>query len=279
MNDFKKLSSNLHLNDDGIWYSSNQSKISYPEEGNSACFAVEETSFWFKHRNNCINSVVKLFPPHENTIFDIGGGNGYVSLGLESKGVTSVLVEPGIHGIANAKSRGLKNLICSTTEQAEFKPNSIPAIGLFDVVEHIEHDKEFLQSIFHLLQKNGRVYITVPAYSFLWSQDDISAGHFRRYTTNQIEALLIESGFHIEYSSYFFNFLPLPIYCLKSLPYLLGLTKNKKNNTTVSKDHEIKEGLGKKILNYFLRSELKKINKKSTMNFGGSCLIVAKAIK
>lgn len=276
MNDFEKISSKLQQNDDGIWYSSNQNDISYPEEGNNACFAVEESSFWFKHRNNCINSIVKIFPPHENTIFDIGGGNGFVSLGLEDNGVNSVLVEPGIHGIANAKNRGIKNLICSTTEQAEFRPNSIPAVGLFDVVEHIENDKEFLQSIFNLLQNNGRVYITVPAYSFLWSQDDISAGHFKRYTRNQLETLLKKSGFYIEYSSYFFKFLPLPIYCFKSLPYLLGLTKN---NTTLSKDHEIKEGLVKKILNYLLNSELKKINKKSTMNFGGSCLIVAKAMK
>ena len=32
------------------------------------------------------------------------------------------------------------------------------------------------------MKENGRLYATVPSYSFLWSEEDILAGHFRRYT-------------------------------------------------------------------------------------------------
>jgi len=79
MIDLKSISMGLELGDDGIWYSTDTENISYPSEGNDACFAVEENSFWFKHRNKCITSVVKCFPPENNgTIFDIGGGNGFV---------------------------------------------------------------------------------------------------------------------------------------------------------------------------------------------------------
>jgi hypothetical protein len=53
----------LNLSSDGIWYSSNQDSISYPEEGNAACLEVEDHSFCFRHRNACIVEMVQNFPP------------------------------------------------------------------------------------------------------------------------------------------------------------------------------------------------------------------------
>ena len=38
-------------------------KISYPDEGNEACFAVEDESFWFRHRNACLVEMVRNFTP------------------------------------------------------------------------------------------------------------------------------------------------------------------------------------------------------------------------
>ncbi len=182
MVDIQSISTGLQLGNDGIWYSSNTEDISYPSDGNDACFAIEENSFWFKHRNNCIASVVKSYPPKSNgTIFDIGGGNGFVSLGLANSGFNVVLVEPGKFGASNTKKRGLSNVICATTDTAKFNPHSLPAVGLFDVMEHIEDDLNFLKSIKELMKKNARLYVTVPSYSFLWSAEDVFAGHFRRY--------------------------------------------------------------------------------------------------
>ena len=43
-----------------------------------------------------------------NVYFDVGGGNGFVAKGLEEKGISTVLIEPGIQGCINAKNRGLK---------------------------------------------------------------------------------------------------------------------------------------------------------------------------
>ena len=85
MLDIHSISTELIIGDDGIWYAPDNQNISYPSEGNENCLAVEDNSFWFRHRNNCIVSVVKSYPPEDNgTIFDIGGGNGFVSLGLTS---------------------------------------------------------------------------------------------------------------------------------------------------------------------------------------------------
>jgi hypothetical protein len=53
----------LQLGEDGIYYTTGSEAISYPEEGNEACFQIEDQSFWFRHRNDCIRELVRHFPP------------------------------------------------------------------------------------------------------------------------------------------------------------------------------------------------------------------------
>ncbi len=181
MADIQSITTGLKLGKDGIWYGIDTQDISYPPDGNEACFAIEDSSFWFRHRNNCIISAVRSYPPeNKGTIFDIGGGNGFVSLGLANSGFDVALVEPGRTGASNAKRRGLKTVICATTESARFKPHSLSAVGLFDVVEHIEDDLSFLRFFRSLLKQGGRLYMTVPAYSFLWSEEDVLSGTFQK---------------------------------------------------------------------------------------------------
>jgi len=139
---------------DGIYFSKNKSKVSYPEDGNDACFAIEDNSFWFKHRNNCIIRLAQQYVK-DKLLFEIGGGNGFVSKGLEENGIQTCLIEPGIQGCMNAKKRGLKNIVCSDLDNTGFKSGSIPSIGLFDVVEHIEYDNEFLTEIYNKLVGGG----------------------------------------------------------------------------------------------------------------------------
>jgi hypothetical protein len=73
--------------DDGIYFAAESGAISYPEEGNEACFEVEDRSFWFRYRNACIAEMVRNFPPEgKGPIFDVGGGNGFVAKGLMDAG-------------------------------------------------------------------------------------------------------------------------------------------------------------------------------------------------
>src|SRR5512142_1308788 len=131
--DVAALAANLEQGADGIWVSRGQAQqISYPEEGNSNCLALEADSFWFEHRNRCIQAVMGHFPP-PGVVLDVGGGNGYVALGLQRAGFAVALVEPGWQGVQNARVRGVETLICSTLEDAGFRPGSVPAVGLFDV--------------------------------------------------------------------------------------------------------------------------------------------------
>lgn len=261
--------------ENGIWFSKDKREISYPSEGNMNCAQIETDSFWFKHRNNCITTAVKKHSPND-IFFDIGGGNGYVSKGLEENGIQTVLIEPGIHGALNAKNNELKNIICSTFEDAGIKENSCKAIGLFDVVEHIKDDKEFLKSIAKILNVGGLVYITVPAYNVLWSNEDDDAGHFRRYTRNSMKKTLEEAGFDITYSTYIFSILPIPVFIFRTIPSLLKMNKKSNDLNKHKKEHSNKKGFLNLILDKIWGKEIDFIKHNKIVPFGGSCFIVAK---
>ena len=278
-NIINQFTSSIKLNDNGIYYADSKEAVSYPDDGNDECFEIEENSFWFQHRNNCIIEMIKNYPPVDNrSIFDIGGGNGFVSKGLLNAGFNVVFVEPGPSGVKNAKRRGLPHVICATTHTAKFKSETIPAIGVFDVVEHIDDDIGFLNDLWVLLVPGGMLYLTVPAYQSLWSQEDVEGGHFRRYTLRNLRKKLNETGFSVKYSTYVFIFLPLCIFFLRTVPYRLKLSNKLRNYKDNKRDHSTRKGIVGRILDKIMHWEFQNIKFKKTFFIGGSCMVTAQKI-
>jgi hypothetical protein len=96
------ITQNLTFMGNGVWKSTNISNVSYPTEAHRDLYSVEDNSFWLKHRNNCITAILKKFPPR-HYIMDVGGGNGYVSLGIQNAGFKAIMLESGPDGVLNAK--------------------------------------------------------------------------------------------------------------------------------------------------------------------------------
>lgn len=218
-----------------------------------------------------------MYPPG-GVIFDIGGGNGYLSMQIKKAGMDTILVEPGLEGAINAHVRGLNTIICSTLEDAGFKANTLPAIGIFDVLEHIEDDVGFLKTISTVLVPNGRLYLSVPAYNWLFSVVDKTAGHCRRYTIKSLTSALESSGFITEFRTYFFGLLPVPIFLFRTVPSRLGLRKNSELGR-VQKEHGQSSSLLGRLMSWSLDLEIKALRKKKGMPFGGSCFVIARIPK
>ncbi len=277
MIDLATIGSNLQETAEGLWRCRSQSPISYPEWGNEACFLVEDSSFWFHHRNVCILETVRQFPP-SGPLFDVGGGNGFVAKSLQDAGFEVVLLEPGAAGTANAKRRGVQNVVQATLEDAGFLPGSLAAIGLFDVIEHMRDDRAFMEIIRSHLSPCGKVYLTVPAYQALWSQEDIVAGHHRRYSRVSIRDLLVKSGFAVEFLTGFFQFLPPAILALRVLPFRLGIVKSAEPDELSNKmkwQHGINSGWISRPLQWLEQRETIQIRGRRQARFGASWLVVA----
>jgi SAM-dependent methyltransferase len=261
---------------EGMWVPAASQAVSYPQEGSALCAAIEDTSFWFRHRNRVIAAVVGRWPPAAGPIFDIGGGNGYVALGLERAGHETVVVEPSRTGAANAARRGIATVISATLATAGFRPSSLSAAGMFDVLEHIEDDLACLRLLRTRLRPGGPLYITVPAFQWLWSNEDDFAGHYRRYTIRSLSQVLEKAGYAIDFASYFFSALPPAIFVLRSIPTKLGLRKAVTAVST-SREHGSGSGLSRWVLESILASEAWGARRGRRLPFGSSCICVARA--
>jgi SAM-dependent methyltransferase len=270
--DLASLAPGLEQRDPGIWFAQRQSGVSYPPHGNAACLEIEEQSFWFRHRNRCIVSLVHRFAP-DGPFLDIGGGNGYVARGLIAAGIGCALLEPGIDGALAAHARGIDPVICATLADVDLPPSSITAAGMFDVLEHIEDDVAALQQVHTLLRPGGRLFLTIPAYPFLHSADDEMAGHFRRYTRTSVLRVLQGSGFRSEFLSHLFAPLPPLIFLLRTVPSRLGL-RRPADPDGIAAEHRPAR-MAARVMDRLLEAEYKRINLGRTIPTGTSCICVA----
>jgi SAM-dependent methyltransferase len=108
---------------------------------------------------------------------------------------------------------GDENLICSRSEELGFTSNSFDAIVAGDVLQSIDDDVRALREMRRVLKDGGLLCLSVPAYSFLWGEDDEARGHQRRYTVSELRRKLTTCGFQIHRASYFVAsaFLPLVV--------------------------------------------------------------------
>jgi SAM-dependent methyltransferase len=256
----------------GIWYSSDYHEISYPTNGHNEYYKLEEDSFWFKHRNNCITSLVKKYAPAQ-CFFDVGGGNGFVTRALTEVQVPAVLIEPGKQAVINAQKRNLENIFCGTLSDLNGLAGRLNSIGTFDLIEHIQSDKAFIKEVNMMLEKGGYFFVTVPAYPFLWSHEDTKAGHFKRYDRKTILKLLNNNNFDVIYATYFFSFLVFPVFFFRTLPTLIGIRNKSKNRTR--NEHKQRKGFFIKLLEAVWEWEFKRIQKQKPIPFGSSLLLVA----
>lgn len=244
-------------------------KVHYPEEGTELTHEVEETSFWFRHRNKVLLALFERHPC-EGRLWDIGGGNGFQAAAIQEAGFDVVFVEPSLQGCRNARKRGVRHVVQSTLEAVAPPEGRLDAVSFFDVLEHLENPAGLLRGAFRALRPGGRVYATVPAFDWLWSDEDDYADHQRRYTRRALSALLGDAGFRVGDSTYFFQCLLLPVAIMRALPYRLG----RRQETMNAAEHQ-PGGRWLKILESLLAREEAALRGGRSLPFGTSVLCVA----
>lgn len=79
---------------------------------------------------------------------------------------------------------------------------AVDVVIMLNVLEHIQYDELAIQKIYAMLKPGGAVILEVPAGPSLFGPYDEELGHFRRYTANQLGALLANAGFVIKVKSH-----------------------------------------------------------------------------
>ncbi len=201
----------------------NHTPISFPEDSwDNKVFNDEGVGVWGEVRLKEIHSL--MLKHGLSTIWEVGAGNGAVCLGLSALGHEAIAVEPLYEGAKYIAEKGLTSF-GSTLTELKLPSNSIPSIGVFDVLEHIEQTGPMLQEFSRVLKKDGLLLISVPAHEFLFSKHDSSIGHFRRYSKVKLRDSLGAAGFELVSCRFLFSFLVPMAWLLRVFPEKLGVGK------------------------------------------------------
>ena len=144
-------------------------------------------------------------------------------------------------------------------------------VGMFDVLEHLDNATLALTQVRSLLHEDGRLILTVPAHTWLWSREDAIAGHKRRYTRSVIARELEKAGFQVIENRYFFVLILPLLWLRKFLCPDRGLE--------VTEQEQGKEISLNPVLNQILLGLCRLENRLRTLmpnRFGGSLMVVAK---
>ena len=208
--------------DNGVWVvPALREALSYPADCNVLCAGVEERSFWFHHRNRMLAQLI-CTPARPAALWDVGAGNGFVARHLQGQGLEAVAVEPGPAGARAAAQRGVRHTICALFQDLHLPADSLPAIGCFDVLEHLEHPEALVLEFYRVLAPGGIAAVSLPALGALWSEADDLAGHRKRFSRRAMDALFESAGFVRRRSMYTMAVMVPLVYLCRALPYRLG---------------------------------------------------------
>lgn len=271
--DISLFCSGLKQEKENLWTSPSSLKETFPTDVHNLNFHAEKESFWFRHRANCVSVLIKqFFSPH--LFFDIGGGTGFVAEAIsKTNNIPVVVVEPHPEVKNIVPNRSGVSLIHGHFEDLQILDESLPSVGLFDVLEHVEDDEGFLNKIIGKMRPGGKIIITVPAHEFLWSMEDENAGHFRRYDLKELVHLLERKKLNIEYSGFLFSFLILPILLFRTLPTRLGFRKSGEWQS-YQQDHKMNSFFSS-LISLLSSWELRLIKNKNSVPLGSSLVICA----
>ena len=115
-------------------------------------------------------------------ILEIGCGTGHNLVMLKRFGrVDAIEIDAAARAIASQRL-GHAVMDAPLPALTGVEDRAYDLVAILDVLEHVEEDREALESIARKLRPGGRILIAVPAHPWMWSAHDVVNHHKRRYT-------------------------------------------------------------------------------------------------
>lgn len=168
---------------------------------------LEETHWWHLARQAIIIDFLqrylsKLGFTSRAKLLDIGCGTGKM-LRLLKRVAEPTGIDNAPQAIAYSRRKKAGKVIMADALKLPFPKEYFEIVSAQEVLEHINDDNAAMREWKRVLRKDGVLFLTCPAYMWMWGPADKFAHHYRRYTRPQLVTLLQRNGFKIIRSSYF----------------------------------------------------------------------------
>ena len=162
----------------------------------------DSESWWYIYATQTAarGSVQAVRGKREARVLDLGCT---AQLEFDDRRLCACNVHGSLKTLAFRQIEGDTNLICSRAEELALASNSFDAIVAGDMLQSCADDMAALREMRRVLKDGGLLCLTVPAYSFLWGEDDEARGHQRRYTVSELRRKVTTCGFQVHRASYF----------------------------------------------------------------------------
>lgn len=166
---------------------------------------TQSVHWWFEGKRRVIDSIIRkaISPLKDSRILEIGSGTGAnLSILTRYGHVTAMELDDYARGkIREGKSVSkVKGWLPDGLDSV--RGEKFGLVCMFDVLEHIQDDGAALEALKPHISDGGTLFVTVPAYQWMFSKHDTKLGHYRRYTRTSLTELLTSHGFSVNYSGY-----------------------------------------------------------------------------
>lgn len=182
----------------------------------------------------------RMIKPHlGRDILEIGAGPGRIARLLLQDGLSYnhyVISEPSNHFFKQLKQRvgNQENITLAqgeTSDLVKLYPKAFDTIFSVHVLEHVEHDRRFVEECLAMLKPGGKLITLVPALQFLYSDLDRNIGHYRRYDKKMVRGLIQGLNVNVEklyYTNFLAIFASLIFFKMRKIDYQKSASHKKK---------------------------------------------------
>ncbi len=229
--------------------------------------------FWFQWRFRAFQKQLRDIGIANDSIWkvlDVGAGRGTLRDQVEAATAWNIdISDLDLEGLRRADPARGETLFYNINQRVPDLEERYDAIILFDVLEHIEETRTFIESLLFHLRPGGFLFVNVPAMQRLFCRFDTVQGHFRRYDRRSLKTEF--DGFPVSIvDARYWGMLNVPLLYLRRF-VLDALSSESSDEEVYRKGFAPPSGIANRTLRSLMRIELALVSRPP---FGSSLLTV-----